>query len=61
VFAGHYVLLGVSDNNSLMVGKTQGMLGQQLKSHPAHLLNTIIFVLIIHQIIIHWYIILLLF
>ncbi len=61
MFAGHYVQVDVSDNSSLIVGKPQGMLGQQLKSHPAHLLNTIIFILIIHQIIINWYIKLLLF
>jgi hypothetical protein len=52
-FAGHYVQVDVGNNCSLIVGKTQGMLGQQLKPHPAHLLKIIVFILIIHQIIIN--------
>ncbi len=43
MFAGHYVLVDVGDNSPLIVGKPQGMLGQQLKPHPAHFLNIIIF------------------
>jgi hypothetical protein len=36
VLAGHQVLLGVEDNSMLIVGDPQGILGQQVNTHPNH-------------------------
>ncbi len=47
VHAGNEVLAGVDDNGALIVGNLQGILGQQLRFHPIHLLNVIYIIIII--------------
>jgi len=42
---GHEVFEKVDDNNSLIVGDPRGILGQQFRPCPAHLLNIIIIIL----------------
>jgi hypothetical protein len=42
VRAGHSVLAETDDNLALIVGNPQGILGQQLRLCPIHLLNIII-------------------
>ncbi len=41
VRAGRKVLMEVDDKSALIVGNLQGILGQQLRPHPVHLLNII--------------------
>jgi hypothetical protein len=47
VHAGNEVLAGVDDNSALIVGNLQGILGQQLRLCPIHLLNVICIIIII--------------
>jgi hypothetical protein len=46
VRASHKVLMELDNNISLIVGYPQGVLGQQLRPHPIHLLNITIIILI---------------
>jgi len=46
ICADHKVLMEVDDNISLTVCDAQGILDQQLRPHPIHLLNIIISILI---------------
>ncbi len=41
VHAGRKVLMEVDKNSVRIVGNPQGILGQQLRPHPVHLLNII--------------------
>jgi hypothetical protein len=42
ICADHKVLMKIDDNISLTVCDAQGILDQQLRPHPIHLLNIII-------------------
>ena len=45
VHGGHYVLMDVDNHRKPTVGDLHGILGQQLRPRPIHLLNTIIILL----------------
>ncbi len=45
--ADYKVLMEVDDNILLIVGNPQGILGQQVRPYPIHLLNDIIIIIII--------------
>jgi hypothetical protein len=44
VHAGHKILMEFDCYNALIVGNLHGILGQQLRPHPIHLLNTILII-----------------
>jgi hypothetical protein len=47
VFAGLEVLVEVGDASVLIIGDQRGILGQQLRPRPIHLLNIILFIIIL--------------
>jgi len=46
VYAGHKVLVEVGSNRALIVGHGQGIVGEQFRPIPIHLLNITIITLI---------------
>ncbi len=47
VFAGLEVLVEVGDASALIIGDQWGILGPQLRPRPIHLLNIILFIIIL--------------
>jgi hypothetical protein len=48
VYAGHKVLVEVGSNRALIVGHGQGIVGEQFRPIPIHLLNIIIIITLIN-------------
>jgi hypothetical protein len=47
MWASHKVLVEVDDNEQLIIGDQQGILVQQLKTHPIHIINIIVITVIL--------------